>query len=701
MILWILTLSSLAPIALGFTTSNEDIVVTRNVYVDFVTQELNPESLVGNPNRGQYGPRHSLPALAVYALTGDKKYGEAIKSSLRFYDQWLQEEIKTQGAHFSWEGPYLCGFHIQELRKGGLVTEGDEKWIREMFIRLADNLSAWKPGDGLWRGSQHRSQGQAIARGLAAMWYPDCPKSQDWNEYFKVVWNDWWQYKDVGINDTGYFFGSFIRILCAAELMGKEEVFTDPDVQKFIWDRIIHEVTPAGAVTPYGAHGGWNSEVGSRILALELAAKHTNDGRYRWVAQRLMNYLMKNGRKLHNQHHIHATNIEMIALASVLCDDSIQPIEPDSSSKVLYRKEVLRLTNEQVEQKYPGYGGLDCNMDMSQKIMPHKVIMRGGWNPDDLYMMIEAFPRHDPLNPTAILGLMSNRSAMTMMESEKFISRENAVRIEDLSGNANYLGKDNYQGNKQLPIGYDGMEVSVKEFSDHKLASHVILNVTNYMGYKAEHEREVLFIKNRFVFVRDKTTFDDSFKCRIGPVWNSQYANYDTNWVNTYLNTFYFQGTEIYDNPRYDLLVYHSPKSDRKLVVEQRSELENARLSTQYLWEGNVTPGFSIEFNHILVPHDPRQPANELASAIKFIKDDSNLVILKVHNEWVVINPNGEEYLLPNDLPNKITTDAKVLYIAVKDGKTNDILALGAKFFRMDDNDIFKSKERKDFEQIK
>ncbi len=75
------------------------------------------------------------------------------------------------------------------------------------------------------------------------------------------------------------------------------------------------------------------------------------------------------------------------------------------------------------------------------------------------------------------------------------------------------MGKENYQVMKELPTGYDGMEVTVKQFSDHELASHVILNVTNYMGYEAEHEREVFFIKNRFAAVRDLTTFSDSFRC--------------------------------------------------------------------------------------------------------------------------------------------------------------------------------------------
>jgi hypothetical protein len=702
----ILTLTMIIPL-----TAVSSIPITRKAYVDFVIRELDPDSLIGNPDRGQYGPRHALPSLALYSLTGEKRYGEAVKKALKAYDAWVKEEIGKQGAHFSWEGPYLCGFHVRELRKGGLLTEDDEKWIREMFIRLADNLNAWKPGDGLWRGSQHRSQGQAIARGLAAMWYPGCLKAEEWNEYFKTVWNDWWQYRDVGINDTGYFYGSFQRILCAADLMGLDEVFTDPDVQKFIWDRLLYEVTPDGAVVPYGAHGGWNSSVGDRIFALELASAHTKDGRYRWAAHRLMDYLMKHGSNLRNQHHIHATNIEAIALASVVCDDSVEPVQPDDASRVLYRKGVLRLTNAEVREKYPGYGGLDCNMDMSQEVMPHKVVLRSGWEPGDLFMLIEAFPRHDPLNPTAVLGLMRYGGAMAMMESEKFISRENAVRIQDLSGNATYMGKKEYQGTKELPTGYDGMEVTVKQFSDHKLASHVILNVTNYMGYEVEHEREVFFIKNRFAVVRDLTTFSDNFKCRMGPVWNTQHLDMHSNvsWLNTHFDRFYFQGANIYDNPRSDLLVYHLPKPDCRLEVEQRRELENAGLSTRYAWEGEVSPGFRVQFSHLLLPHPPETLPDSLAEGVKVKRDEMNLVLLQLQIgedqiEWILLNPEGKEFTSPepgseNTDPFTFSTDARALYLDVQDGEVSRVLAVDARFLSVNDEDLLRRDKRSDFER--
>lgn len=686
--------------------------VNRETYVNFAVREINPQSLIDNPDRGQYGPRHALSALALYSLTTDQRYGEAIKASLKAYDKWLKEEIGEQGAHFSWEGPYLCGLHVRELRKGGLLDASDEEWLREMFIRLADNLSCWAPGDGLWRGSQHRSQGQAIARGLAAMWYPDSPNAKEWQDYFKVVWNDWWQYRDVGINDTGYFFGSLQRILCAAELMGKKEVFTDSEVKSHIWDRLLYEVTPDGAVSPYGAHGGWNSAAGDRIFALELVASRTGDGRYRWVAHRLMNYLMARGVNLHNQHHLHALNVEPIALASIICDDNIEPVEPDPGSRVLYRKEVVRLTPEEAHQKYPGYGGLDCWMDMSQRVMPHKIVLRSGWQPGDFYMLVEAFPRHDPLNPAAIVGLTHNGSAMAMMESEKFISRENAVRIEDVSGEATYLGNPEHQGEKQLPTGYDGMEVEVKEFSDHKLASHAVVHVTNYLGYEAEHEREVLFIKNRFAVVRDVTTFNDTFKCRIGPVWNTQNVDPHAggNWLNTYFSAFCFQGNLIYENPRWDVFVYHFPKPACQLRIEPREDAENASLSTQYAWEGVVRPGFKIQFSHFLLPHAPDLSSARLAANTDVVRDELNLSVLRVRrdeggSEWVILNPEGREVAASpeakidgSDL-STLATDARAMYLDARTGKVARVLVIDATFLSANGNDLFRGRERGSFEK--
>ena len=121
-------------------------------------------------------------------------------------------------------------------------------------------------------------------------------------------------------------------------------------------------------------------------------------------------------------------------------------------------------------------------------------------------MLVECYARHDPLNPTAILGLERYSASFAEMTSEKFVSRENAVQITDLSGTATYLGKKDFKGPKALPLGWAGMETEragvLRPRPGHACAT---LQVTKYMGFEATHEREFLFVKNRFVLVRDET----------------------------------------------------------------------------------------------------------------------------------------------------------------------------------------------------
>jgi len=541
--------------------------IMRKDYVDFVRPES--RGFESGPDRGQYGPRHALAALAVFAREGDTDLGLGIKATLRHYADWVQKCVDEQQGVFSMEGATLCALHFRELRKAGLIDPEDEDWIKRLFMNLRRYHCAWQPGDGLWRGSHHRSQAQGINHALAAALYPDQPDVDIWNTYAAQVWSDWWNYRDVGINDSGYFYSSFCNILRAAELLGRTEVFTDPESRR-LFDRILGEITPDGAGVPYGASGGYHGQAGACIFALETAARYTQDGRYRWVAHRIMNYGQQRGFST-GHHHLQAVSHEFIALASLVCDDSVAPVVPDVGSRLLMRKEIVRLTNEQAREMFPNAGGVDCNMFMTERDMPNKLVLRSGWNPGDLYMLVECFARHDPLNPTAILGLERHSASFAEMTPEKFVSRENAVAIEDLSGTGRYLGQRPFTGKRALPLGWSGMEVTVPVLSDYRLATHARIDVDGYMGYEAKHSREILFVKNRFVLLRDETQFDDRFRAAVGPVWNTQRigASRGEHWLNTWFQGHFFQGIQMYESPAWDLLVYHVPRAGARVVVAE------------------------------------------------------------------------------------------------------------------------------------
>ncbi len=208
-----------------------------------------PEPIVPNPKHGIYGPRHALSTPAAYHVTKDPALAQALLACLRDYADYIAESLpKEGGVHYSWEGPYLIGMILRELRADQVLIEQDEVWARSTLVGLAEHLSSWSPTLNYTRGSQHRAQGEACARALAMFYYPDLEQAERWKPYCETVWNDWWKYRDIGINDTGYFYGALQRVALTADLMDREKVWNDPGMKPF-WERLMYEVAPDGSTS--------------------------------------------------------------------------------------------------------------------------------------------------------------------------------------------------------------------------------------------------------------------------------------------------------------------------------------------------------------------------------------------------------------------------------------------------------------------
>jgi len=325
-------------------------------------------------------------------------------------------------------------------------------------------------------------------------------------------------------------------------------------------------------------------------------------------------------------------------------------------------------------------------------------------------------------------------STMAMMASEKFVSRENAVRIEDLSGGATFCGAkaaaksgggtgQSVSVQRQLPLGYAGMEATVEPLADSPLATHAVVRVGNYMGYEVQQTREVLFVKNRFALIRDTTAFGESFPCALGPVWNTQniLPEPGPNWFNGY---FHFIG--LFEEPwrspwcnrPLDLLVYHSPRPDRRLVITDRAgdpACAQVPYSTQYRWEGTPRAGDRVSFAWLAVPHPfpkdqylfqrgGQQPyaVRKLVEGIRFVADTPELVAAKLgedekREEWVVLNAAGSEVKLTNDgLLKDLATDARCLYLDTREGQPTRVWAHGATFLSVNAREVFRQASRGD-----
>jgi hypothetical protein len=344
-------------------------------------------------------------------------------------------------------------------------------------------------------------------------------------------------------------------------------------------------------------------------------------------------------------------------------------------------------------------------------VLPSKLAFRSGWGPGDLFTLVECYPRHDPLNPTAIIGLERFGASLAEMVSEKFVGRENAVAIHDLSGSATYLGKRNYQGPRQLPVGWSGMESTVPVFSDHGLATQARVEVTGYQGYQATQCREFLFVKNRFVLVRDETAVEDAFRAEVGPVWNTQRvgAVRGPNWLNTWFSGHHFGGVQLCAVPPWDLLVWYAPRPGTQLLVlpEQADETQRGAglFPTRYVWQGDVMPGQRLQFVTVLLPHAPTPDPSALAAGIRALVDGPGLAAVQLREgtrcELAALNAPGQPLELEAGEAGSVVTDGHAAYVDLDGSRLSRVLVVQGTFLTVGGEDVFRCAARRDFESVR
>lgn len=665
---------TLAVEQLGTRASGEDIRAQTPPRCSDYVEYLRPYAakLTGSAE-GRFGARHGLAALAVHVRGGGDAAGLAtVKAALRSYSAAVDQDVATTGGVQSFDGETLLAIYARELRARGEFDQDDENLLRHTILVLRRSSYGLVPGDGPWRGSQHRGMVEGTNNLIAAALYPQEPGADEWRARGNLIWNDWWKYRDIGINDSAYFSDSLAIMLRTADLLHRKEVFSDKLVKATLWDRLVFETSPDGAAIPYGATAGWDGLAGVRIYALMLAAKETGDGRYRFVADRLFQYAKARGGFSPGQDHWASVSVESTALAALACDDRVRPVQPDADAKLLWRPEVLRLTP--AEGATP-LGRFDAYMTMAADRMPSKLAFRTGWAPGDMFMLVEAFARHDPLNPTAILALERFGASFAEATYEKEVAHENAVRISDVSGEARAIGDAKGPGQRKLPTGYKEMNTTAGPVATGKLGSHASLSVSNYAGYPVTQVRDILFTNNGFVLVRDESRFDDAFVARVGPAWNTQHTMLKEGglWADTWLEAhWYNQQLKLYTNPSGRLLIWHAPKTGAALSVspahtmildEQDPHTAFDHFVTEeYAWQGRVAPGDQVQFTTVLVPH--RQEANPaaLAAGIRVLRDQPGLSAVMVGDELAMLNATGSSVTVDTGR-GTVTSNARALLV--------------------------------------
>ncbi|MCA9217045.1 MAG: hypothetical protein KDB27_28445 [Planctomycetales bacterium] len=660
-----------------------DKPVTRETYIRYI-DELDPDAIASSPQHGMNGPKAFMPVLAKYVQTGGQKWAEACVGMLRHFHEDMQEQVKERRWFWQFEHPSaLVPLYRKYLVNGGAIT-ADAEWFREMWLCYCRNLHVWDSEPVEWRGGCHRSMPEAYAKGRAAEWYPDIPEAKHWARYSQLVFDDFWRPKDVPQNDTGYMMGPLIILACGADQWtGDDRAYRHPQMKR-LWDRLLLEVSPDGLINPYGPNGGWNSTADYRIAMLERVAAKTGDGRYRYGAHKLMNYLQYQSESP-TADRANKDSAWLVSLAYLFADDSIEPVEPSTASQWTERVEAIRIphTNKKITEDLYGnadprdnFGHICCSWYMTGKTWPDKLIMRSGWERGDFFALVELHPTSFPANPGGIMGLNRWGAPFTQIVTSKGASVENRLQVEDAEDKTTQrLHPDKMRINEFWQSGQmPDIQSEVIYFHETEAATYASLRVRNLDGLPVVYDRDFIFVKNRFLATRETVTFEQPFTATVSPVWNTH--NIGPQIGNHWANTFIHQpvgdnGTRSMKTPPVDLLVWFAPRPDCTLQIVDRLVDDPRAIACpnqlRYVWQGTPTAGQQLVFTQVYYPHAPYRSlptsnnpnpgskaayANQLeatahASGISILRDDLTATVLRLelesgNVEWVAFNPSGE-----------------------------------------------------------
>jgi hypothetical protein len=170
--------------------------------------------------------------------------------------------------------------------------------------------------------------------------------------------------------------------------------------------------------------------------------------------------------------------------------------------------------------------------------------------------------------------------------------------------------------------------------------------------------------------------------------------------------------------PPMDLLVYHAPKTDRRLqILDETADVRrlDMPLTLRYAWQGVVQPGQPYTFSQLMMPDIPRRKSffntmpggvslqeisgQYIAAGVAALQDTPDRSVWRVRSEgnreeWAVLNATGAAVDADG-----LRTDARQAYVDTVNGKVTRVVALDASYLTLAGQDIIRQAERGDIER--
>ncbi len=387
--------------------------------------------------------------------------------------------------------------------------------------------------------------------------------------------------------------------------------------------------SPSGAVPNWASGNGWLTGAGMALGYYELMSTVTGDGRFRWQAQRIAEYCYNYVWPRHDQYHLLRDEVAQgFVKAWLFAEDTIKPVPVEAASAVTTRWREVPPTPED-KATIVGLSG----MKLVEERVPDKLILSSGTDPRGLWGLVEVtdWGGHSGQLPGAIMALMYNDAALQANQGyyENTPDFNNIMWIEDLGG---------------VPAEKEPMRCEITRFVEDPLVTYARIHAPRYQQLPVDYTRDIVFVKNGFLLVKDYVTFHKTMKVRLGPGWQTRDLGPQSgaDWFNTYYEWLYYTGLGLgngvhsFRNPAWDLLVRFAPRDDMEINVLDRYADNPYRMSPTRLrqeWTGIVQAGETKTFTTVLLPHAPALQGEVYADMVKVLTDDDERTLVQVTTE--------------------------------------------------------------------
>ncbi|MBU0467008.1 MAG: hypothetical protein KKD94_02945 [Nanoarchaeota archaeon] len=616
-----------------------------------------------NPDSA-YGADFAYYEAFFYSITGEEEYYDYTMQFLRHNDAYYRTG-PGQGTLF-FELALVPIKTILLIKDSPYLTQEDDDFLRD-YLMLLDSKLKNEYLNNYEYGANNRAIVTAMSRRIIARLYPDDSDTQSRIDYANAVWEDWWEFRHTAENSAHYNALSLYAIDLWIKALETEELYQDEGMQYFV-DTFYSEFSPLGLIPQHGDSIGLNYRKGKLIYLLERWSNLYQNGKYKAVAHRLFDWTLREEDKIINTQE-EQFFMENLMDAYLISDDSVVPESPEFKSELSYRK----------ESTGPGREYL------TDVTIPNKLILKSGDDETDMYAEVEVadhFMAHGHCDSGSI----------------NFLSSSGSV----LLGDTGYLVKEpRFHNAFQLMVEGDGRcntedikdlsETTVPVFEDSGIATYSEIEIFNYLGKTADLKRQVFFVKNNFIWVRDVLVANDNLDAEIGPAWQTLavYGTEGGNYINTAYTTLpnshiwkiecpaddlnYPAYTMQWNNYPYDLLVvFPSLKGEMQLDAVNLDETffildEEVQSNVKYrVWDKkDVALGQgSVEyFNSVLMPHEPDPDNGELAGEFAMLSDEEDVSVLSFGSMSDSLYLLGVNEQCGNITTGPISTDACVFII--------------------------------------